>query len=411
MAITAKKLFRGDKIIWVVIVILSLLSAIEVYSSLGKAAYDHGWSVYGTIFRHLRIVLISYAVMILISHLQLNLIKKLSLWGFVLCVGLMLILVGMAFVSMVRGASGGHAAFRWIDDIPIIGQFQPSEIAKYMVIIFLSSMLVKYRDKLKEPGTFKRLMFPVVLISGLIFPENFSTSALVFISCMVLMFLAGVNYKYLLWTFLIVLGLVGVFLFLCFVLDLELFRSSTWVKRIDEWLSPEKDKLTQTNIAKIAIAVGGGRIFGRGIGNTVQGRFLNESHTDFIYSVITEEMGILFALAIIALYVWFFIRCMAISRNSSTMFGQLVVAGLGFLIFLQALINMGVATGYLPVTGQTLPLISYGGTSYVLTCSAIGVILAVSHRNKIDSMETTSEKQTETEDNNTENTTEDESNN
>ncbi len=407
MGTTANKIIRGDKIIWVVIVFLSIISLIEVYSSIGKAAYDHGWSVTGTVFRHIRIVLISYVIMIVISHMRFKLFSSLSRPGYYLCLALMGAMFALSVYGKMSGAGGGHAANRWLDNIPIIGQFQPSEIAKYVLLIYLARQISKYRDSLKEKETFKKLMIPVVLISALIFPENFSTAALVFLACMVLMYLGGVNRKYLFGTLAVVVGGVAVFLVACFVFEIDLFRSETWVNRINDWLNNDKDALTQTNMAKIAIASGG--LTGCGIGNTVQGRFLNESHTDFIYSVITEELGFLWALVIILAYVIFFIRCMSISQSCRSMFGQLVTAGLGVVIFLQALINMGVATGYLPVTGQTLPLISYGGTSYVLTCCAIGVILAVSHKNKIESLkEQKTEIETESE---PENITDDESNN
>ncbi len=384
MAIAAKNIFRGDRSVWVVIIFLSIISLIEVYSSLGKAAYDHGWSVTWTMFRHLRIVLVSYLIMIGISHLRIKWFYKLSRPGYLLCFVLMGVMIVMSFYGHMSDSASGHAANRWLDNIPLIGQFQPSEIAKYVLLVYLARQLTKYRDSLKDKETFKRLMIPVLLIAGMIFPENFSTAALVFVACVVLMFLAGVNRRYLFTTVGVILGAVTLFLIVCVVFDLELFRSSTWVNRIDEWWSDDKDQPTQTNMAKIAIASGG--LTGAGPGNTVQGRFLNESHTDFIYSVIIEEMGGFVGVLILLAYLFFFIRCMIISKNCSSLFGQLLVLGLGFVIFLQAMINMSVATGYFPVTGQTLPLVSYGGTSYVLTCTAIGIILAVSHKNKIDKL-------------------------
>lgn len=402
----------GDRIIWVVIVFLSLISLIEVYSSIGKAAYDHGWSISATVVKHVAIVVVSYIFMIGISHVPFKLFSSMSRLGFWLCLIMMVVMFVISIYGRFSGITDGHAASRWLD-IPIIGQFQPSEIAKFILLIFLARQISKYRDSLKDWDTFKKLMVPVVVIPTLIFPENFSTAALVFLSCLVLMYVGGVNKKYLLRTFLLVAGAVALFLILCFVLKIELFRSETWVNRIDEWLNDDKDAITQTNIAKIAIASGG--ITGVGIGNTVQGRYLNESHTDFIYSVITEEMGLLWVLLIIAAYLIFFIRCMSVSRNCDSLFGQLTVAGLGFLITFQAMVNMGVATGYLPVTGQTLPLVSYGGTSYVLTCCAIGVILSISNHNnkkkRLAKQQVVKTEQTETEDTNTENNTENESDN
>ena len=383
MTTGSKKLVIGDRILWVVIVFLSIISLIEVYSSIGKAAYDHGWSVNATVLKHIAIVVASYCVIVAVSHVPFKWFSRLSQPGYYISLLMMIVMFGLSLFSKLSGASDGHAAFRWFN-IPVIGQFQPSEIAKFILLIYLARQISKYRDSLNELDTFKKLMRPVVIVSVLIFPENFSTAAIVFMACMVLMYLGGVNRKYLFSTLTIVVVAVVLFLLCCFTFKIELFRSETWVNRIDEWLNSDKSAITQTNLAKIAIAIGG--ITGRGIGNTVQGRFLNESHTDFIYSVITEELGLLWALLIILAYVIFFIRCINISRGCDSIFGQLATAGLGFIIFFQALINMGVATGYLPVTGQTLPLISYGGTSYILTSSAIGVILAVSRKNKMDSL-------------------------
>lgn len=409
----AKGLILGDRIIWVVIVFLSFISLIEVYSSIGKAAYDHGWSISATVVKHVVIVVVSYILMIGISHVPFKWFSGMSKLGFWLCLIMMGVMAVIAVSGKITGTADGHAASRWLDNIPIIGQFQPSEIAKFVLLIFLARQISKYRDSLKDRDTFKKLILPVGVISALIFPENFSTAALVFFSCLVLMYVGGVNKKYLLWTLAVVVALVVVFLLCSFVFKLSVFRSETWVNRINDWLNSDKDAITQTNIAKIAIASGG--LPGVGIGNTVQGRYLNESHTDFIYSVITEEMGLVWVVLIIAAYIIFFIRCMSVSRNCDSFFGQLAVAGLGFIITFQAMINMGVATGYLPVTGQTLPLVSYGGTSYVLTCCAIGVILSVSNHNnkkkRLAQQQDVKIEQSETEDTNTENNTQNESDN
>ncbi|MBP5758799.1 MAG: FtsW/RodA/SpoVE family cell cycle protein [Bacteroidales bacterium] len=399
---------RGDSVLWVVMIILSIISLIEVYTAIGKAAYDHDWSVTSTVLKHIGIVLLSYIAMVAVSRLKLRVFEKLAPLGNAMCVVLLLLVFVVYFYGKFSGGStDGHAAQRWLN-IPVIGQFQPSEIAKYVLIIYLASRISKFRDTLGELDTFKKLILPVILVSGLIFPENFSTSALVFLSCVILMYVGGVNRKYLGITILIVIGVVSVFLIAAFVFKIEFFRAGTWVNRITDWLNNDKEAFTQTNQAKIAIASGG--FTGRGIGNTIQGRFLNESHTDFIYSVIVEEMGTLMGIFVIFLYLVFFLRCLSISRNCSSMFGQLTVAGLGIIIAMQAFINMGVAVGYLPVTGQTLPLISYGGTSYLFTCCAIGVILAVSHKNKLEAIEAnnTAEKK---DNNNDENNTDNESNN
>lgn len=379
--------------------ILAIFSVIEVYSSIGKVAYDHDWNVYRAIGKHVFVILLSYACTIVLSNLNYGLYKGMARIFFYF----ILILLGYVFFMYLKSRfvdiGNGKAAVRWIE-LPVIGQFQPSELAKYALIIYLSERIVKYKDSLKDKKVFLKLMLPVAITCGFIFPENFSTAGIVFMACFILMFVAGVNWKYLLVTLLIVVAVVAVVLYSSLSGVADVGRSSTWVTRITDWLNPDDNALTQTNQAKMAIASGG--IFGNGIGSTIQGRFLSESHTDFIYAVIVEEMGLLIALFILLLYITFFIRCMIIANSSRTTFGSLLVAGIGLLIFMQALINMGVAVGYLPVTGQTLPLISFGGTSYVITCSAIGMIQSVYYldkkRKKQESLK--KEVETTTEDNN-----------
>lgn len=402
------KLFCGDRAIWFIMLILAIFSVIEVYSSIGKVAYDHDWNVYKAIGKHVFVILLSYVSTIVLSNLNYGLYKGLARVFFYFILVLLAYVFFMYLKSRFVDIGNGKAAVRWIE-LPVIGQFQPSELAKYALIIYLSERIVKYRDSLKDRNVFLKLMAPVVLTCGFIFPENFSTAGIVFIACFILMFVAGVNWKYLLVTLVAVLAVVGVVLYSSLNGVADVGRSSTWVTRITDWLNPDDSALTQTNQAKMAIASGG--FFGNGIGSTIQGRFLSESHTDFIYAVIVEELGLLAALFILMLYITFFIRCMMIANGSRTTFGSLLVAGIGLLIFMQALINMGVAVGYLPVTGQTLPLISFGGTSYVITCSAIGMIQSVYAFDKKKKKQEEMEKKIQTTDNSKQNDTANESNN
>lgn len=402
------KLFCGDRAIWFIMLILAIFSVIEVYSSIGKVAYDHDWNVYKAIGKHVFVILLSYVSTIVLSNLNYGLYKGLARVFFYFILVLLAYVFFMYLKSRFVDIGNGKAAVRWIE-LPVIGQFQPSELAKYVLIIYLSERIVKYRDSLKDRNVFLKLMAPVVLTCGFIFPENFSTAGIVFIACFILMFVAGVNWKYLLVTLVAVLAVVGVVLYSSLNGVADVGRSSTWVTRITDWLNPDDSALTQTNQAKMAIASGG--FFGNGIGSTIQGRFLSESHTDFIYAVIVEELGLLAALFILMLYITFFIRCMMIANGSRTTFGSLLVAGIGLLIFMQALINMGVAVGYLPVTGQTLPLISFGGTSYVITCSAIGMIQSVYAFDKKKKKQEEMEKKIQTTDNSKQNDTANESNN
>jgi cell division protein FtsW len=291
---------------------------------------------------------------------------------------------------MIFGSSKG--AGRWLE-IPGLGQFQPSEIAKFILIVYTARMIAKAKDTIKELDTFKKLMFPIVLIPALIFPQNFSTASILFVSCFVMLFLGNVNSKY--WFRVAGVGAVVTIVAFCVMINkaenekqatevtggrVEMFRSDTWTQRIIDWRDDDKKVNTQINTARKAIATG--YITGVLPGNTIQGRLLSESHNDFIYAIIIEELGFIGGVGILFLYSVLFFRCIVIARNCNSTFGALTVSGLGLLIYLQALINMGVAVGYLPVTGQTLPFISYGGTSYLFTGCAIGIIQSICQSSK-----------------------------
>ena len=170
MADVFKKMTRGDSVLWVVMIILSIISLIEVYTAIGKAAYDHDWSVTSTVLKHIGIVLLSYIAMVAVSRLKLRVFEKLAPLGNAMCVVLLLLVFVVYFYGKFSGGStDGHAAQRWLN-IPVIGQFQPSEIAKYVLIIYLASRISKFRETLGELDTFKKLILPVILVSGLIFP-------------------------------------------------------------------------------------------------------------------------------------------------------------------------------------------------------------------------------------------------
>jgi len=177
-----------------------------------------------------------------------------------------------------------------------------------------------------------------------------------------------------------VMAVVG-FVILYLVGDkMDMARTSTWGHRLQAWMHPNPNELTQENMARMAVARGG--FFGTGIGTTIHGRLMTQAHNDFIYAIIIEETGLLSAILIFLLYALFYFRCIRIATRCNGLFGSLCVAGLGTAIFLQAIVNMSVAVGVLPVTGQTLPFISYGGTAYLFLGCGVGVIQAVAADNK-----------------------------
>ena len=366
------KLFRGDKVIWVVFLLLSIISLVEVYSSIGLYAYSFFSTKSPTslFLRHLIIVIATYAAIILISRVNYRAFSRFALLGY--WIALVLLVVAMAFGRWIR--------------IPVIGQFQPSEIAKIVLIVFVARMLALKKDHVGEITTFLQLMIYTVLVVALVFPSNFSTAALIFLACYLMMLLGGVNRKW--WWRLLLVGLVAVVAFLAIsyfryersmttgqAQEQVFERQDTWGHRIYSWINPEPDELTQENMARMAIARGG--VLGTGIGNTVHARLMTQAHNDFIYAIIIEEMGLVGGIVVFMLYSILYFRCIRLAWRCKGRFGALTVAGMGTVIYLQALVNMSVAVGVLPVTGQTLPFISYGGTAYLFMGCGLGIIQSV----------------------------------
>lgn len=381
------KLFRGDKIIWVVFFLLSVISLVAVYSSIGLYAYSmpHARPT-GLFLKHLAIVTATYVVIMLLSHINYRYFSRFAMLGY--WASLVLLTVMLAL----------HG--RWFH-LPVIGQFQPSEIAKVVLIIFVARQvsIAKKKEQTGELGTFLMLLVYIGAVVLLVLPENFSTAALIFLSAYMVMLYGGVNRK--LWWRLFIVGIVFAIGFLLISYykyekslnnigtEMTIERQATWGHRVYSWINPQPDELSQENMAKMAIARGG---FARlGVGSTVHARLMTQAHNDFIYAIIIEETGMLGGLIVFVLYSIFFFRCIKISLKCKGSFGSLTVAGLGTLIYLQALVNMCVAVGVLPVTGQTLPFISYGGTAYLFLGCALGVIQSVAADMEKAEMEKTAE--------------------
>ncbi len=367
------KLFRGDKTIWVVFFLLSVISLVAVYSSIGLYAYSmpHARPT-GLFLKHLAIVAATYVVIILISRINYRYFSRFAMLGYWAS------LVLLAVMLALHG--------RWFR-LPVIGQFQPSEIAKVVLIIFVARQvsIAKKKEQTEEIGTFLMILVYIAPVVLLVLPENFSTAALIFLSAYLVMLYGGVNRKY--WWRLFLVGVVVAIGFLMVSYykyekslsnvgtEMTIERQATWGHRVYSWINPEPDELSQENMAKMAIARGG--LARLGVGSTVHARLMTQAHNDFIYAIIIEETGMLGGLIVFALYSIFFFRCIKLSLKCKGRFGALTVAGMGTMIYLQALVNMSVAVGVLPVTGQTLPFISYGGTAYLFLGCGLGVIQAV----------------------------------
>ena len=366
------KIFKGDKIIWVVFLLLSIVSLVEVYSSIGLYAYSFFATKSPTslFLRHLVIVAVTYVVIVLLSRVNYRVFSRFAMLGY---------WVTLVLLAVMLALNGG----RWFR-IPVIGQFQPSEIAKVVLVVFVARMLALKKEQVQELGTFLQLLVVIIFPVALILPENFSMAALIFLVCYLMMLIGGVSRKYW-WRLmgaLVLLGGIAVFVMLQqngsgqeAMERGALHRSGIWAERIDHWLHPQPDELTQENMARMAIARGG--VFGVGIGNTVHARLMTQAHNDFIYATILEEMGMVGGIVVFLLYSILYFRCIRLAWRCKGRFGALTVAGLGTVIYLQALVNMSVAVGVLPVTGQTLPFISYGGTAYIFMGTALGIIQSV----------------------------------
>jgi cell division protein FtsW len=357
---------KGDKVIWGVVFILCLFSMLVVYST------DRD-----LFFSHLMKLFIGLFFLYQVHNIKFKYFAKIGVLAFIISI-VLLILVFIIGVS-VNGAS------RWVS---IAGfQFQPSDIAKLAVLLFMARQLSKYRIKIKD---FKYLLLyvlaPLILICALILPNNFSTSALVFLNGLILMFIAKVNFKYI--SAIISIGFFGALLIYGIakiapeISKKIMPRSITWVSRVDSYFnSSDVEKLDQDYQQQQAlVAVHNGGITGLGPGKSTQRKILPYSSSDFIFAIMIEEYGlILGAVFPILLYLILFYRSLRISSKTSSVFGGLICVGLMFSLVFQAFVNMLVSVGVLPVTGQTLPLISTGGTSILFTCITLGIILSVSN--------------------------------
>ncbi|MBQ6754329.1 MAG: FtsW/RodA/SpoVE family cell cycle protein [Bacteroidales bacterium] len=369
--INEKYRLKGDKVIWAVYIVFIIISLMWVFSSMGKTVYEkQGGNITLMLFKHFFLLLSGFALCYishLINYVNYSRISKPAIYfSFILLI--FTLLYGFVFTD-------SKAASRWIS-IPLLGQFQPSEIVKYIIIIYTSTFLANNAKTIKDKQTFINIVTPIILICGLIFPENFSTAALIGLVCYILLLVGGINRRYYFTSIVVLFVALGLFMLVSS--KVEMFRSSTWSNRIEEFRNPDKMEINQTNIALMAISTGG--ITGKFIGNTEHARFLSESHNDFIFAIILEEGGLWMCLITVTLYIVLLFRMLRISKNAKGDFGALLALGIALVFTLQTIINMMVATNLMPVTGQTLPFISYGGTSFWFSSFALGIVLNISRK-------------------------------
>ncbi|WP_431133950.1 FtsW/RodA/SpoVE family cell cycle protein [Psychroserpens mesophilus] len=371
---TLFKNIKGDRLIWAIAALLAIFSFLPVYSAASNLAYVGGaGNTFGFFIKHFMHLFLGFAIMYGVHKIPYRYFRGLSM----VMIPIVLVLL---IVTMLQGTTiDGANASRWIQ-IPFVGMsFQTSTLAAVVLMVYVARYLSKIQDRnVSFKETLLPLWAPVFFVLILILPANFSTTAIMFLMVMMLAFIGGYPIKYLA----VVIG-TGIVALSLFILVAKAFpdampnRIDTWMSRIENFSNGEDTEADyQIEKAKIAIASGG--IQGVGPGKSVQKNFLPQSSSDFIFAIIIEEYGLIGGLFLLVMYSWLLFRIVIVSQKSDTVFGKLLVLGVGLPIVFQALINMAVAVELFPVTGQTLPLISSGGTSIWMTCLAIGIILSVS---------------------------------
>lgn len=364
---------KGDRGIWGAFLLLAVISFLPMYSASTNLAYVIGvGSTTGYFFKHALILLLGFIILYITHKIPYRYFSGGSV--FLLPFIFLLLIYTLSKGTTIAGAT----AARWIT-IPFVGvSFQTSTFASLVLMIYVARYFSKKKNTtfdFKESILF--LWLPVALILFPILPSNFSTTALIFLSVVIISVLVGYPIKFLLR----ILGLAILALVLFIAIGRAVstsirVKTDTWKNRIVNFNEPNPEADYQVEKAKMAIATGG--IFGRGGGKSVQKNFLPQSSSDFIYAIIVEEWGLAGGISIILIYIWLLFRIWVVAKRSHTIFATLLTIGIGFPMIIQAIVNMAVATNLIPVTGQTLPLLSSGGTSIWMTCIAIGIILSVS---------------------------------
>ena len=379
---STKSLIFGDKVLLVIILLLSLFSFFPVFSSSSYLSYViDGSSPIFYLVKHFIVILFGLLLMMSIKLVPHKLFRGMSI--ILLPIGLLLLIYTLSQGTTI----GGSAASRWID-IPIVGiSFQTSSLAAIILITYTARYLSKVdlsNTKFKE--TIIPLWLPIFAYIFLILPSNLSSALLIFGSLILILFISGFPITHLLKMFLILGFLSTTFFFLAKTYpDQFPNRIDTWVSRIENFNSNDNlDASYQIQRAKIAINNGG--LIGVGAGKSIMKNHLPQSNSDFIFAIIVEEYGIAGGSLIIILYTLMFFRILVITHKAEDKFGKILVSGLGIFIITQAFTNISVATQIIPVTGQNLPLISSGGSSAWMTCISLGMILSVSSsiKNKND---------------------------
>lgn len=376
---------KGDKTIWAIVIILTLASLLLVYSSTGSLAYRMSKSTESYLFKQFAFIILGLIIIYFAHRINYTIYSRVALILFLISIPLLIytLLFGVQL----------NAGSRWIK-LPVINMtFQTSDLAKLALFMYMSRMLSRKQNVIKDfKKGFLPIIIPVAVICLLIAPANLSTAVLIGGTSIMLMFIGRVDTKHILLT--IAVAMIPVILLLSVAVStydkqtgdtkkLPAFLASgripTWISRVQTFIYSSKDvdneKSYQINQAKIAIAKGG--LLGKGPGNSEQRNFLPHSYSDFIYAIIIEEYGLVGGAFMILIYLLFLYRCIRVYRKSPYAFGAFLALSLSFTLVIQAIANMGVNVNLFPNTGVTLPLVSMGGSSFLFTCLSIGIILSV----------------------------------
>jgi cell division protein FtsW len=373
---------KGDKVIWAIVIVLTMVSILVVYSSIGSLAYKMNKSTESYLFKQIGFIALGVLIIYFAHRVNYTIYSRVATIMFLISVPLLI--YTLKFGSSINDAN------RWIK-LPVINMtFQTSDLAKLALFMYMSRQLSRRQNVIKDfKKGFLPLIIPVIIICLLIAPANLSTALLIGGIAMMLMFIGRVSLKHIM----LVAGSALIPLLLLIVVATNYYnkedhtskdlpsiltfgRMSTWIKRVQDFMYSDKsDASYQVQQAKIAIAKGG--LLGKGPGKSEQRNFLPHPYSDFIYAIIIEEYGLVGGTIIILIYLLFLFRSIRIFQRCPYAFGAFLAVALSFTLVIQAMVNMAVNVNLFPTTGVTLPLVSMGGSSLWFTCFAIGIILSV----------------------------------
>lgn len=374
---------KGDRVIWGVVLLLSLISLMAVYSSTGSLAYRMHYDSNHYFVKQVVVLALGLFITFIVHNINYKVFSKVAVWAYWISIPLLIF-------TLVKGTTYNDGA-RWLT-VPFVHlTFQTSDLAKLSLFMYLANMMSLRQATIKDfKDGFFPVLLPTIITCGCIAPANLSTALMLGVTCSILFFIGRVRMMHLMLLF--GMGIIGIALLFAASKITHRGRASTWEKRIVSFLKPAKNDSTlalksgkkgmqqedeyQVQQAKIAIVNGG--LTGLGPGKSIQRNLLPHPYSDFIFAIIIEEYGLLGGFFLMCLYLTFLWRCVSIFRRCPYAFGAFLAVGLSMTLVFQAMINMAVNVHLVPVTGQTLPMVSMGGSSIWFTSIAIGVILSVS---------------------------------